>query len=207
PLLPPRSVLFPYTTLFRSALLQQHFGPYTERADGSGVHRNFRHGIPCLVFLGERQAGFDPGRQATLQAIDFLEALALERLRDAHGGAATLADDDDGLAFGQAVELVVQVGCRHVARLRHGACLDVLDASHIEEPAVARVGQLDCVVHAELPRAAIEEAGQRQRHGRGDDDDNEQYVGLVGEKVHGVFRKYSEDEGAESVDYKMDADY
>src|SRR3989454_10228762 len=58
---PPRSTLFPYTTLFRSVLLERHDQHPVEReagegheAEGGGVQRDALHVLPTSVWRASR---------------------------------------------------------------------------------------------------------------------------------------------------------
>ena len=131
------------------------------------------------MLLGQRHAGFYPGGQAALQAVDILETVALERVDHAHGAAATFADDNNGFVLGQAAQLVGDVGLGDIARLRYVAGLEMFWAAHIEEQAFLGIGQLDGVTDAKLSGAPLKEAGQGQGDGGGDGHNDEKQVGLV----------------------------
>src|SRR5690606_14744472 len=178
-----------------AALLEQHFGADAIGADGGAVHRYGCHGFPLpvrsweSVLFGQRQSALEPAAQPAFQADRLLITLFAQRTGNTGRIAALVADDDDGLVFGQRAQLGLQIGFRQTACLGYAAGLERIVAADIQENPLVLIGQLYRLLYAHRLGAAFQQIGQRHPDARGNGDEYEYKVALVKKKVHDVTRK------------------
>src|SRR2546430_2525035 len=83
---PPRSTLFPYTTLFRSGLLRRYLGP-TEGMTGAQIRQSVTEQLQLLGLEGEERALLLAHFLGVSAPKEFLDRLSIAQLKERTFGA------------------------------------------------------------------------------------------------------------------------
>src|SRR5256885_5908813 len=125
---PPRSTLFPYTTLFRSVNRRILVACETDRADLAGF-LSFHHRFECTAFSEDAIRVFEADDFVELHQVD---AVSLQALK-------TCVDLPGGFRLGTAIDFVHQEDLLTVAVLKRFAHADLARA-FVVVPAVVHEG-------------------------------------------------------------------